>query len=302
MAGLLRRLREMLVSYPADYRRIASVLAGSQPAEDLLRLLERNPHDERRFDFRCCLLQELILRGNPLAGLPGVERFADWMRTRNHPLAWLPLALQSIEATVSDYLPHYSAGGSSCALPYGPSSEVEKSLPIGGEPIAACAEPCPSDLIGAVVQNWQAQSNGMFEVRVFRAERPLCETDLSVAFLRSLNLDSLAGAKEDGIRAERISPDEVFNVLFAAASTGGAYNSGLYGAYGRLEAWRSMAGLTGAVPEAGVEAIAAVAENCIWASFDASSDWFCQVAWDIGLLAVRPDRTSLAVLAATDTD
>ncbi|WP_274564734.1 DUF6183 family protein [Streptomyces spiramyceticus] len=35
-------------------------------------------------------------------------------------------------------------------------------------------------------------------------------------------------------------------MLFAAASTGGAYNSGGYGAYGRLAAWQSLAGLSGA--------------------------------------------------------
>jgi hypothetical protein len=29
---------------------------------------------------------------------------------------------------------------------------------------------------------------------------------------------------------------------------------------------------------------------------------FYQVAWDLGLAAVRPDGRSLAVLAATDTD
>jgi Family of unknown function (DUF6183) len=35
---------------------------------------------------------------------------------------------------------------------------------------------------------------------------------------------------------------------------------------------------------------------------DADTDWFEQVAWDLGLAAVRPGRQRLAVLAATDTD
>jgi hypothetical protein len=43
-------------------------------------------------------------------------------------------------------------------------------------------------------------------------------------------------------------------------------------------------------------------QECDWFSFDADTNWFYQVAWDIGLAAVRPGRQHLAVLAATDTD
>jgi len=39
-----------------------------------------------------------------------------------------------------------------------------------------------------------------------------------------------------------------------------------------------------------------------WFSLDAYTNWFEQVAWDIGLAAIRPGRHSLAILAATDTD
>src|SRR5262249_39710491 len=46
---------------------------------------------------------------------------------------------------------------------------------------------------------------------------------------------------------------------------------------------------------------AGLATRCQWACCDAASGWFYQVAWDVGLLAVRPDGRSLAVLAATDT-
>jgi hypothetical protein len=37
-------------------------------------------------------------------------------------------------------------------------------------------------------------------------------------------------------------------------------------------------------------------------SFSAVTQWFEQVAWDIGLVANDPERQRLAVLAATDTD
>jgi hypothetical protein len=90
--------------------------------------------------------------------------------------------------------------------------------------------------------------------------------------------------------------------MFAAASMGGAYTSGLKGGYGRLAMWRSVAALVGADEQDPVEAVAALAERCRWLSFDATSAWFFQVAWDIGLVAVRPDGRSLATLSATDTD
>jgi len=43
-------------------------------------------------------------------------------------------------------------------------------------------------------------------------------------------------------------------------------------------------------------------QECDWFSFDADAKWFKQVAWDIGLAAVRPGHQRLAVLAVTDTD
>ncbi|MFD4009691.1 DUF6183 family protein [Streptomyces albidoflavus] len=63
-------------------------------------------------------------------------------------------------------------------------------------------------------------------------------------------------------------------------------------AYGRLAAWQSLAALAGVADGAGSAEAEARAAECAWFGFDARTDWFEQVAWDIGL----------AVLAATDTD
>ena len=99
----------------------------------------------------------------------------------------------------------------------------------------------------------------------------------------------------------------VFKILFAAASQGGAYGTGLGGAYGRLAAWQSLAGLTGeaepgAGPVAGLDSVAAAASASRYLTFSASSRWYRQVAWDIGIAALRPGSRTLAVLTATDTD
>jgi hypothetical protein len=90
--------------------------------------------------------------------------------------------------------------------------------------------------------------------------------------------------------------------LFAAASTGGAYNRGCYGAYGRLNAWRSVAALSGTADGALLDEVERQARESAWYGFRTATKWFWQVAWDIGLVTVAPGGKRLAVLAATDTD
>ncbi|KPC86519.1 hypothetical protein ADL35_11255, partial [Streptomyces sp. NRRL WC-3753] len=67
------------------------------------------------------------------------------------------------------------------------------------------------------------------------------------AALLTLGLESLAGAgrKKAALSVSACPPGQAWRVLFAAASTGGAYNSGSHGAYGRLAAWQSLAALPG---------------------------------------------------------
>jgi hypothetical protein len=82
---------------------------------------------------------------------------------------------------------------------------------------------------------------------------------------------------------------------------GGVYGPSLLGAYGRLAAWRSLGGLVGASSEESIESAASLVRRCLWVAFEAKSEWFTNVV-DLGLVAVRPDGLSLAVLAATDED
>ena len=80
-------------------------------------------------------------------------------------------------------------------------------------------------------------------------------------------------------------------ILFGAAANGGAYDSGLGGAYGRAATWRSVRALAGGSHV-----------GCAWWIFDAANDWFQRVAWDLGVACLRPGGHVMAVLAATDTD
>ena len=89
---------------------------------------------------------------------------------------------------------------------------------------------------------------------------------------------------------------------FSAASDGAAYSHGEFGAYGRLLAWRSLAGLVGLDAETPLSDISERASDCRWTLFDAANDWFWQIIWDFGIACLSPDGCELAILAASDTD
>jgi hypothetical protein len=63
-----------------------------------------------------------------------------------------------------------------------------------------------------------------------------------------------------------------------------------------------LAGLVGAAEDTPIEEIADMVEESTWLIFEASTEWFYQVAWDLGVAALRGDRQTVVVLAATDED
>lgn len=203
---------------------------------------------------------------------------------------------------------NYHLQGSSCALPYGPLDETRRRSRIAameGAPVPIIHETTneeESRRIRSAVANWEEESNGRSEARTFRLSEAIPASAVTDTLLRSLGLECLRDATPIDLQPVPITPSSAFRSLFAAASTGGAYNSGHYGAYGRYEAWRSMAGLVGASEQEPVPAVEALARQATWLQLDARTPWFCQVAWDLALIALRPDGSSLAVLAVTDTD
>jgi uncharacterized protein (TIGR02996 family) len=303
----VRTLLSVLRIWPHEVeatRKLASQLAGCQPHDLLLSALEEHS-DEPVFELWACTLQELVLRGGHLEGLPVVERFLKKMQGQNHPLRRLPLHLVEAEQGLENCLPQYSPTSSWWPTLFGPSQTpagsplrltAARPLPVwsGTNDVASIAE------LQASVQMWGEESSGCVEAQVFRVASPLTSDDLSVPLLQEMRLDCLAGARD--IRAKRISLREVISLLFRAAADGGAYTRGVKGAYGRFAMWRSIAALAGAAPSEDIEIVARLAERCVWVYFDAASDWFHQLAWDLGVMALRPDGMSLAVLAATDED
>lgn len=287
-------------------RYLASLLAVAQTPHILFAVLERH-FDDEECELMFLLLHEMVLRGIPCDQVPISKRYAEKMRRIHHPLAPLPLTLTEIEREIN--LPQYGLRDSSSSLPYSyetdNTSTADASLHNENDYELKIEETTSreiGDRIKAAVINWQNESNGVIEVKTFQFNRCLEPKDVSSRLLMLLNLDCLLGASESNISLQSISPSHAFHLLFASAAQGGAYNDGERGACGRLAAWQSLGGLVAADPTSSIEILLEQVLRCKWFSFLAQTQWFSRVAWDLGIVVLRPPGNSLAVLAATDTD
>jgi uncharacterized protein (TIGR02996 family) len=296
--GTAEPLLRDLAATPGDAADRASRLAALHPPAVLLALLEGLPRAPPCLKLAACLAQEMVLRGVILEGMEAGEHLHALLRERKHHLARLPLSLTAVDGDLRPWLPRYGEGADvSWALPASPSQPLPSTEGASLPSLAEASDLASSARIAAAVRDWPKVSNGVVATHLLRADRPLAESDLALGLLQSLGLPCLEGE----LRAERVSPQGAFALLFSAASSGCAYSHGLKGAYGRLAAWQSVAGLVGAAEGADVTTVAELAQQCRWVSFGASSGWFYELI-DLGLLAVRPDGRTMAVLAATDTD
>lgn len=299
VAHVREALRILGSSGPAGRRAArwtASVLASAQTPDDLAVVFVEAGTEE----LRTCLVHELVLRGTDLDDLPGATRWARSPRVAHHPLAWLPLRASEVEAVVD--LPSFSAGGSSVPLPY---------ASLGGTVVRHQAEPLPpvelvttpeeAGSVSAAVQGWAEESNGRVVAEVLALGAPVGAGGVPVALLAA-GLECWEGVRAGAFDVLETSPQAVWRVLFAAASNGGAYGGGESGAYGRLAAWRSLAGLAGAPGGASFADVERRVLACGWFAPRADTSWFDRVVWDLAAAALHPDGRRIGVLAATDTD
>jgi hypothetical protein len=282
-----------------DHREIASILAFAQPLDAIAALVERRRAEH--VEALACLVQECVLRHGRLEGEPYASFWTE-LDAVGHPLAWLPLRTFEPERSLS--LSGHAAFGASFPIPFGPSSGRTSGDPVGTDDVVAPAIVADEQALldaeaalGCVVA-WKDRSNGTIGCWAFALD-PGRPTSLAGS-LEGLGLDCLAGAPPPAVGDQAV--DRAFDVLFAAASSGGAYPSGAFGAYGRLLAWRSAGTLADAPPGSGFDDVEQQVLTSRWCWFESYSAWYHAVAWDVGLVAIRPDERSIAILAATDTD
>jgi Family of unknown function (DUF6183) len=285
-------------------REIAARLASVQEPEVIIAALERHEFEPGLAEFLYVLTHEAVIRRKIGPTTPVADRMAAQMSREGHPLVRLPLELFDLESAITTYLPWYVPQGGTVVSGYGLKNSQEPRTTLATAISLKYSEtttPDVADRAVEAVRNWIEESAGITEVRLFEFEEPLPTDALSPALLRSLGLDCVVGLSENAIQFAEIAPSQGFGHLFSAATSGGAYSSGEGAAYGRLAAWESAAALVG--NETGdLTKTSEVAENCVWFAFLSNVGWFYDVAWDLGLAVLRPDRRTLVILAATDTD
>lgn len=301
VAQVLRLLTA--VDAPVPHRYAASLLAAGQAPDDLGAVFAGGGSEGDASEELCsCLAHEMLLRGVEVGEIGPLAAWATAPHRSRHPLAWLPLDRASFEEKPD--LPTYSANGSSYAIPFGPSAGSDMPARTAAYVPSAVETTTPTRgaAMTAAVSNWVEESNGRVEARTFEFAEPLGTGSVAAAVV-TLGLACMDGAPAKAcFSVTGSAPAQLWRILFAAAASGGAYNSGHYAAYGRLAAWRSLAGLSGCPADATAGEVEARVQNCAWYELSATTAWFEQVAWDVGVIAVGPEGRDLAVLAATDTD
>jgi hypothetical protein len=282
-------------------RALASRLGASRSKTEFIAALAK--HKGKHDELLACWMHELVLRGTSLRGEATAEAFARDLEKKKHPLGGLPLVLLASEREAPTYMPMYGESAIDRAvarLEGGPTSARTIPPPGEGETPRASrvVDADVTSRLATAFEPWTKDSHGKIESGVFTISPAVDPSLVGRWLLRALLLESASG---DKLAVRRVQADFVWGALFGAASNGGAYSSGLGGAYGRRAAWTSLGALVGAERDAGVERIDELAESCAFLQYE-GTEWFRMIAWDVGVLALRADGASAAVVAATDED
>ena len=267
-----------------DLPEVAEWLACAQPPEHLLAVFD---DAEASDELAACLLQETALRYDATSA----EGFAERLRAAGHPLAELPL--RPAEAERHHGLPRYPG-----TLPAGRRPPGEAAPGPSGLDIEVTAVDWPEARRAlSAYRNWPAGEECL-EAGLFQLDRPLAPADLGASLVRALPaLSTRSGVT--GVR--RVTTPDVLRELFYGAGSGGAYGPRMRAGDARRASWESLAGLVG-FPGDDFTAVERAADRCAWLFY--GSDWHMRVAepLDVGIAVLRPDRRTVAVLAATDSD
>lgn len=283
--------------------RRASMIASMHPPEITKEVILRHVADRKFLKIIIPLIQESVARGACYDDVEPITTFWTALSEREEPLAWLPLHRVDIERSAD--FPRYRGSGS---VTHRPSSSVngilakQSSKNPNRKSFKAVPQTFDQASAARCVRKWEEHSNGKFEAKLFQTTSPISAADVSAKQLLNLQLECLANATPQDVRVDLVTTDHVFAILFSAASHGGAYPSGVDGAYGRLAAWKSLASLVGVAETASFDEVCDAVSQSDWCSIESTAKWFYNVAWDFGIVCVRPDKRHIAVLAASDED
>ncbi len=281
----------------------ASMIASTHTSEETKAFIISHLADAKFPEVITPLVQESVVRGADYDKDEQICTFWQKLKKENNPLAWLPLHRTDIEGLVS--FPIYNAGRSVKHLP---STSVQGTLDkqpsrtAPENPFTAVPILFNEEAAVRCVQSWKKRSNGKSESKLFEISSAISPTDLSTKQLLKLQLECIAGMTPREVEFKPVPADRIFEMMFGVASSGGAYSGGEGGAYGRLAAWQSLGALTGVGASGTVDDVLNAVKQSSWWSLSSTSKWFYNIAWDLGIVCLRPDKRHIAVLAASDQD
>lgn len=269
---------------PLALARRAMQLARTRPADELLAAIRPgSPVRARRPELGLLIVHELVLGGHD-AGPD--DWYLAWARSTSHPLAILPPALLDIEQGFGRWRPTYA--GQVTAY------RRAAAAPVGAErrPLAAvlpglgASLPVDRERITAPFRDWIERSNGDV---------------VAAAYAPGGGFSAASGPPlGPDLPSSEIDVADGLNVLFSSAVSGGAYTSGLGGAFSRLVTWEAVAGILGRPWPAAIEGLADEIRRSRWIEMQADGPWFKCVAWDVFLAIELGER--IVTVAATDLD
>ena len=185
----------------------------------------RVPPGVESVEWRSCIVQEVVLRGNPTTS-PVVRQHVAAMREREHPLAWLPLQLSPLESGFGPCLVRFSPGG------YGTSGGPAPGTPVravsGGLAllIVNTIVPAPESHAFAAVRGWCPGWDGQWEAAEFRLDQPARANYLGADWFRSLPLGDVFATPRPGFVVSRIPASSALTSHIRRGPVGRAYTSG----------------------------------------------------------------------------
>lgn len=283
--------------------RIASEIASTHSPDETRALILRHLADRKFLPVITPLIQESVARGADYETVEPIAAYWRKLRADKEPLAWLPLHRTEMERATT--FPHYHLGGKSFGMDTSSTQgklEKKPAAPIRTAPFNTMLLDWNEEAAARCLRSWTKQSNGKVEAKLFDTTTPISANDITAKQLLKMQLDCLAGATEENVKLDAVTPEKVFSILFSTASNGGAYSHGEYGAIGRLATWQSVSAMVGFGADSSFDEVHKAATQCHWYSMASTAKWFNNIAWDFGVVCLREDERHIAVLAATDED
>ena len=277
---------------------VAGVLSMHQDIESIEYLLSKIEGEINFEDFSSCLLSEVILRKDIRQSHILITYFNTTLKE-----TWLN-KLPSYMLNVEKEFPviHFSPGndgGWGCSSYYLGDIEVTE---IGQEnsTVVIKEKPC-NPCFDMAVKDWVETSNGAVIQKCFQVKSQIVD-DKNILLAVLKRMDISFEAVSASYKVKKIKPVNLLAILGNATTTGGAYSSLKCFKNARLDTWMSYSGITNREIDELVENNDKELKGIVMFSVIPDNDWFYQVAWDLYLVVIDKENSSVCVLAATDSD